>query len=149
MMLQQQPKVEMQLRFTLGNAKLAKIRREEDILKLMKDENVKPNSFKHTNMEASLGHLFEKHVQLIRAPYPRPKRLLTIIILTDGLWEATNEKAKVQAKISTFVREIIELQGKYRERPVSIQFIQMGSDIDAMLFLRHLDDNLANVEGIP
>ena len=150
MMLQQQPEVAMQLRFTVGSAKLARIEKEDDIVKLMKDNSVRPNNFKHTNMEETLGHLFEEHVQSIRKPLPRNKRLLTLIILTDGLWKATNEKADVQDKITTFVKEVSQLQGKYRQRPVSIQFIQLGKDIDAMFFLQHLDNNLANKEkGIP
>ena len=146
LMMSQQPNVGMQMLFTLGHASMPKMKREDDVKKLMSNEHARPRPHRRTDMEASLGDLFEEHVQSIKNTFR--KRLLTLIILTDGLWKGTRTKAAVKAKIAKFVKEVSKLQGQHRKRPVSIQFIQLGKDMDAMFFLQHLDDHLGPEEGI-
>ena len=81
-------------------------------------------------MATSLGNLFKSHLDRLR---PRvPHKSLTIIILTDGLWQGMAEKEKrdIKNQISQFVDSV-----KTRipaldpvVRPISIQFVSFSID---------------------
>ena len=57
-MMSRQPNVGMQVKVTLGNASMSKMKREDDIKKLMSSDDARPLSQRRTDMEDSLGELF-------------------------------------------------------------------------------------------
>jgi len=69
-------------------------------------------------------------------------------VLTDGIWAATTHKDTVRQMLIKFIGEMIGLVGEHGNRPVSIEFVQFGDDVDATHTLRLLDDDLG-WDGIP
>lgn len=99
----------------------------------------------HTNIKKSLERIFHRYLEKVQ--YTRTKSRvssLTIIILTDGLWAGMmNDKDAIIPLIQNFYRQLKDdMEGKLRERQVSIQFVQFGSDQEARERLRRLDDDL-------
>ena len=142
--------VGMRLCFTFGKPpKVDKIKTDTDVKKLMISDDVKPCPYRRTDIVKSLGEIFDERIQRLKGPWSPQQRLLTLIVLTDGVWEGTKNNGEVKDSIANFVREVAKLQGPHRKRPVSIQFIQFGRDFEAMLFLQHLDNRLAAEKGIP
>jgi hypothetical protein len=135
----------MDLLFTHGDVKVsgkddaAKFRRA--MTKAKPVENVPW----HTNMSQSLGAILQDHLDEIE--YKKRTRetihSLTIVVLTDGIWEGMNDKDDVRKKIIEFDSNLKAAKiGNLITRPVSIQFIQFGSDEDARELLRRLDDDM-------
>lgn len=82
----------------------------------------------------------------------RERKPKTILILTDGIWEGTNEK-----DVDTLITSHIKLLGlanprdRYNAahfRPVTFEFIRFGHDPAGMERLRRLDDDLKE-RGVP
>jgi hypothetical protein len=80
------------------------------------------------------------------------RRKFTLIVLTDGLWEGNRDA--VRKYIKTFMRQAHkrwaanlaatkDKTSKDNHRPISIQFVQFGSDLEAFLRMRQLDNGLA------
>ena len=147
LMMSRQHDVGMRLLLTKGSRSLSPIKKEGDVKKFMSSDEVRPQPTRWTDMEASLGDLFDDRIESVKRPHGK-KRALTLIVLTDGIWQGTSKKSVVKARIAKFVKEITVYQGQHRKRPVSIQFIQFGNDIDARFFLQHLDDHLGDEAGV-
>ncbi len=119
------------------------------IQKAMKD--AEPQGSMRTDMRVALGSLFaEYHRKLYELHRShQPLRKMTVIVLTDGLWEGTLEKEDVEKNIVDFVQKVFDIFGTLEERPVTIQFIQFGQNSEATSRLRFLDEGLKPTYGIP
>jgi hypothetical protein len=109
----------------------------------------RPRSDMHTDMRMVLGEIFDEYVRR-KLPYSMSSnhRNMTIIVLTDGVWDGMADPRHVRGKIVRFVRRVRDIRGDFVERPVSIQFIQFGNDPQAVRMLQYLDDDLATDEDI-
>ncbi|KAI0466797.1 hypothetical protein F4859DRAFT_518845 [Xylaria cf. heliscus] len=131
--------------------------KKEDFLDRMSDAN--PNRHKSTvsktDMVASLSLILEDHLRKNRDER-KLKRHLTILVLTDGLWEI-NKELDVDNYLVTFIKRIPEENWEpetplktsvtndnppSRPRPISIQFIRFGYHPNAIARLNRLDNDL-------
>ncbi|TRX90586.1 hypothetical protein FHL15_008559 [Xylaria flabelliformis] len=131
-----------------------KNQKPEDFLARMVDADPKKRRFSitETDMTASLTLILENHLKN-NSDGRRLKRHLTILVLTDGLWEI-NKEYDVDNYLVTFIKRIPEenwepetpvgMSNKLpsRPRPISIQFIRFGHHPDAILRLNRLDNEL-------
>ncbi|KAG4441125.1 hypothetical protein IFR05_003415 [Cadophora sp. M221] len=129
------------LHFTLGNHKLRKQKNSAAFINAMRHDSAIPAASAATDIRVPLGHLFEKYLE-------NTKKAMTIIVLTDGLWDGVKDKDKVSEQIVAFVKKVRDLPNNVMPRRVSIQFIQFGADEAATARLIHLDDHLKD-RGIP
>ncbi|GAW17183.1 hypothetical protein ANO14919_066360 [Xylariales sp. No.14919] len=130
----------------------------DDFLKKMSDAdpNRRKNNISKTDMSASLSLILEDHLRK-NSDGRKLKRHLTILVLTDGLWEKNNNEMDVDDYLVTFIKKIPEenwepetpLEASIannkppsRPRPISIQFIRFGYHPDAIARLDRLDNHL-------
>jgi hypothetical protein len=134
---------------TNGQVQISGTNDKTKIQRAMKD--AEPQEWMRTDMRVAFGSLFaEYHRKLLDdSRSGRPLRKMTVIVLTDGLWEGTLEKKDVNENIVDFVRKVFNIFGTLEERPVTIQFIQFGQNIEATSRLRFLDKYLNPIYGIP
>ncbi|KAF2843021.1 kinase-like protein [Patellaria atrata CBS 101060] len=129
--------------FTVGNCQ---VKGKKDKKEFMKAMNVaSPTEGHNTDMKMALGEIFNDYLNQLKThkKFPHlPMKNLTLIVFTDGIWAGMRNKEDVFHKIVAFVREVDEIGGKMKERPVSIEFIQFGDDADATHRLRRLDDDM-------
>jgi hypothetical protein len=131
------------LRFTMGTHELQRERRASAFEEAMKHADAIPRDSDVTDIRVSLGKIFDQYLEGLRAPWRGLNiRALTIIVLTDGLWQGVEVKEEVDEQIVTFVRRVRELTNNVIPRRVSIEFIQFGKDSMATKRLRNLDDDL-------
>lgn len=85
-----------------------------------------------------------------KSPTKDAKKNLTIIVLTDGIWNAHRENPlAVDDAIVTFNQRFKSVtKGFLDPRTVSIQFVSFGNDQAALARLRRLDDSLGQ-KGVP
>jgi hypothetical protein len=104
-----------------------------------------------TDMRAALGSLFAEYYRKLYDSHQShlPLRKMTVIVLTDGLWEGTLVKKDVEDNIVDFVQKVFNIFGTLEERPVTIQFIQFGQNPEATSRLQFLDKGLNPTYGIP
>ncbi|KAI1742816.1 hypothetical protein F4680DRAFT_27166 [Xylaria scruposa] len=153
----------MELRFTNDADEKLKLspkknQKQEYFMAKMDDADPKKqkSTILKTNMAASLGTILENHMNNNNSDGTKMKRHLTILVLTDGLWEI-NKEFDVDDYLVTFVKRIPEEnwepeaplgtantsnKSPSRPRPISIQFIRFGYHPDAMLRLNRLDNDL-------
>jgi hypothetical protein len=149
----------MDLLFTSGLVKVegregrgsSTLIKKDPFMAAMKDPNARPQKNNRTDMRRPLGDIFDKYVNEAK----RGKRMgheiknLTLIVLTDGIWDGMNKnKEEVRELIITFVKNVREIVGDLKQRPVSIEFIQFGCDEDATYRLWVLDNHL-KYDGVP
>ncbi|KAI0868469.1 hypothetical protein GGS24DRAFT_513378 [Hypoxylon argillaceum] len=151
----------MELRFTNDTDEKWKLspkkhQKKEMFLKRMADANPnKQKKISKTDMSASLSLILEDHLNK-NSDGTKLKRHLTILVLTDGLWER-NEEDAVDNYLVTFIRRIPEEKWESetspkppftgnkpasRPRPISIQFIRFGHHPKAIERLDRLDNQL-------
>lgn len=132
------------LRFTMGTHELKGERRASAFKDAMKHPDAIPRDSDVTDIRVSLGKIFDQYLEGLRAPWRglNLSRALTIIVLTDGLWQGVEVKEEVDEQIVKFVRRVKELTNNVIPRRVSIEFIQFGKDPEATERLRKLDDDL-------
>jgi hypothetical protein len=142
----------MDLSFTLGPVTVQNNKSIPDFMKAMKEARPPQGSMHATDMRASLGNILDHYVNEVerkhRSRGTDPAKDLTILVLTDGIWEGTTEKQEVNKTIVKFLKRLKAIKGDLSHRPASIEFIQFGNDDDATFRLRQLDDNLLKWEGI-
>ncbi|KAI0206604.1 hypothetical protein F4808DRAFT_466627 [Astrocystis sublimbata] len=155
----------MELRFTTdseGKMKLTPKRNQktQDFLDKMSD--ARPNTLKvgisGTDMVANLSLILNEHLMKNISDGRKLKRHLTVLVLTDGLWEK-NKEEDVDDELVNLIKRIPEEswepdtpiggfvtnEKQYpRPRPVSIQFIRFGHHPDAIRRLDRLDNDLKN-----
>lgn len=136
----------MDLYFTRGTVSRENERSISSIVTAMRDENAQPMDKIKTDMKEALTKILSKYYQDLDAEKKSHKKKalknLTIIVLTDGLWEAMSNKDEVKDKIAAFVKKLEDMGNNLEDRPVSIEFIHFGDDSDATERLRQLDDEL-------
>jgi hypothetical protein len=146
----------MDLSFTSGNISVEGRRGESKFIKAMRDSDARPRQGIRTNMKKPLGEILDDYLQeaiylreqrKLKKSVPKSKNL-TLIILTDGMWEGMDDKDGVNDKIITFAKELKGVIGNLKDRPVSIEFVQFGDDPDATYRLWRLDNDL-EYAGIP
>ena len=152
----------MELKFTIGSDNLnltpKKSQKVEDFVKKMKAAAPKLNGDK-TDMSASLSLILERHFKHYRHDdASQMKRKLTILVLTDGLWE-WNGEYDVDNYLVNCIQKIPDIQWKPEpesskgkntlgssaspsSRPISIQFIRFGDHAKAIERLDRLDNQL-------
>ena len=138
------------LSFTQGNES---IKNEKKIAKIMDKMNRRgaiPIDGSTTNILDSLVEIFNEYKLAVdqRARSYRKTKKMTILVLTDAMWNNTAEE--VGLAITLFVKSMKGIfQGYMKGQfPFSIEFIQFGRDPEAISRLEHLDDELEK-EGIP
>ncbi|KAJ4419040.1 hypothetical protein N0V82_005163 [Gnomoniopsis sp. IMI 355080] len=144
----------MELFFTNGASSLGlkpkKKQKVVDFTKKMDEAKPKPDEGVKTDMKASLEAILGSHMRQHRVDQVM-KRELTVLVLTDGLWEA-NDDQDVEEYLVSFIKTNKAGWGwddnapgkQSRRRPISIQFIRFGHHPKAIARLRHLDDELKN-----
>lgn len=140
----------MDLSFTNGPVKLRNSNDHKKFKGKMEQNGGKPlddaNKPTHTDILKSLGEIMEEYRRRasMSTSVGKNVRKLTVIILTDGLWEARQgDYEGVANKIIAFQQHLKKAQGgSLRDRQVTFQFIQFGLDRKATLWLKRLDEEL-------
>ncbi|OAL52684.1 hypothetical protein IQ07DRAFT_380692 [Pyrenochaeta sp. DS3sAY3a] len=133
------------LAFMNDSRNLTRQRDAKEFRKLMNKAQPRKDGGVHTNIKKSLERIFHIYLETVQCTHTKTRvNSLTIIILTDGLWEGmVNDQDAVIPLIQKFYRQLKhDMDGKLRERQVSIQFVQFGNDQEARERLRRLDDDL-------
>lgn len=134
----------MDLTFTSGSCNVEGQEKGKQFMKAMQRSGAVPIDGMHTDMAKALQEILDNYLMQARRSYPQVKKNLTLIVLTDGIWNGTLDKDKVRRVVVDFCVSLEKIRGKdiRIERPVSIEFIQFGKDKEATVRLRHLDDDL-------
>lgn len=146
----------MELLFTTGDPSLGlkpkqkkkQAQKLDDFTKKMDEAKPKPDGQAKTDMKASLEEILGSHMRQHREGQTM-RRELTVLVLTDGLWDA-NDEYDVDEYLVSFIRTNKASWGwngpdkQSRRRPISIQFIRFGHHPKAIARLRRLDDELKN-----
>jgi len=121
-------------------------------VKAMKDPRNQPKPRARTNMSKALSDILEKYQPtLVNGNWGKKRVLknLTIIVLTDGLWDDLSYEDDADKTIVNFVRKLENTIGDLiKDRPVSIEFVQFGKDKKATKRLHRLDNDLVK-QGVP
>jgi hypothetical protein len=152
----------MDLMFTCSPTKVESSQKVSDFTRAMKDSKTQPRKGAKTDIQSVLCTIFDQYMEQHKPTTPRSKRFLspfkrsekkstpaknvTLIILTDGIWDGVANKEEVDVAIVKFIKQLETMKGgKLTERAFSMQFIQFGDDPAATLRLQHLDDDLKNL----
>lgn len=117
----------------------------------MEDKNNQPVNGVKTQMVSCLQKIFGQLLQ----EYKRKRKNISLIILTDGKWDAMdvengqNTLESIKNAIAGFIREITQRVGANMPCPIGIQFVQFGNDASATEILRSLDNDLCIEKQIP
>ena len=143
-----QDKNGMDLLFTSGPVKVDGKQSKSEFHNAMKNKLAQPGG--HTDPRVSLGDIFQDYIKEVKRRQRQnlTAKGFTLIILTDGIWEGVKDKMEVKKTIVAFIKELWNLIGDIKYRPVSIEFVQLGNDPDATYRLQHLDNDLKN-DGLP
>ncbi|KAI1335788.1 hypothetical protein F5Y15DRAFT_222823 [Xylariaceae sp. FL0016] len=142
----------LDLEFTMGETYSAKDAKAKQLLanfRKAKQEAISRNTHQHmvyqTDMEESLRNIFDRYLG-------NPKRKMTLIVFTDGLWHGTVDSKgmldlkKVEIAITEFLKKSL-FQDKLEKRWFTIQFVSFGNA--GLGILKRLDDDIAKEYGIP
>jgi len=121
--------------------------KEDPFQAAMRNPDAQPILGLHTDITKSFGEIFTDYLTRARDTQ-RKVRNLTLIVLTDGRWVGLSHKEGFKTMIVKFVKTLNDLLGDFRQRPVSVQFVQFGRDPDATHRLWSLDNEL-KYDGIP
>jgi hypothetical protein len=105
-----------------------------------------PNGFDErvrTNMREVLSPIFQKFLT------SRQNKRMTLIVLTDGMWEGSIREEGVADKIADFYKSWHDKWRVVEDRWFSIQFVSFGNDEAALHRLQVLDDELAATYKMP
>lgn len=86
---------------------------------------------KPTDMSKTLGDLYER--------YRKDRKAMTLIVITDGIWEGTTPPENVETE---FVKFLKRKQFSSQKRMFTIQFVRFGNNKEAIEKLDLLDDGL-------
>jgi len=92
------------------------------------------NHMYKTNMTESLARIFDT--------YTDTRKKMTLIVLTDGLWEGCANEDDVEKLIASFITKLNPKLKKWESRWFSIQFVSFGGNLRALGRLQKLDDNM-------
>ena len=155
----------MELKFTCGkNLNLSPKKRQKVGDFLGKMDKAKPIAglAVKTDMKTNLTLILEQH----KREHPNLDRRLTVLILTDGVWEGMNNEYEVDNCLIDFLLRVNEILASNtsqplntsnapgdsctqpQDRPTSIQFVQFGHDAKATERLTRLDNDLQNYPAL-
>ena len=98
-------------------------------------------SKKTTIMKSTLESILNAYIGK-RSSAEQMSKNLTIIVLTDGLWTATEDCEEFVKAIAHFKERLsAAMKTIVRPRQVTIQFVQFGKDRNAVEKLIYLDDH--------
>jgi hypothetical protein len=100
----------------------------------MQDAGEKINHKYKTNMKETLERIFDT--------YTDTSKKMTLIVLTDGLWEGCANEDDVEKLIASFITNLKPKLKKWESRWFSIQFVSFGENLRALERLQKLDDNM-------
>jgi hypothetical protein len=100
----------------------------------MQDAGEKINHMYKTNMKETLEKIFDT--------YTDTSKKMTLIVLTDGLWEGCANEDDVEKLIASFITNLKPKLKKWESRWFSIQFVSFGENLRALERLQKLDDNM-------
>lgn len=103
--------------------------------KSLKDSGRKISQLDRTSMRQTLATIFSEYLKC------HGKRM-TLIILTDGIWEDSRTEDDVEKLVAEFVRQLQKQRRSMEQRWFSIQFVYFGDDTAAISRLKSLDDNM-------
>ena len=135
----------MDLYFTLGGAQLERTTDYKKFKKKMESEAPQQGPGFHTDMESAIGKVLSKALKTMKST----KKDLTLLIFTDGLWQGTENKEAINDIIVSAVKDAEKINGPYRKRTLTFQFVRFGQDEEALERLQYLDDVLAFDKQIP
>lgn len=101
------------------------------------------NQAEKTNMNETLGQVFDDYLK------SNQRKRMTLLVLTDGIWQGSVKEKGVEKKIAGFVQELLRRQQTMEDRRFSIQFIRFGDDANAIKRLDGLDNQLSKDYKIP
>ncbi|KAF2726702.1 hypothetical protein EJ04DRAFT_173330 [Polyplosphaeria fusca] len=139
----------MDLFFTLGPSENNLLNEKSESAFRKKMLLSRPHKRHHklvTDMVRPIESIFDKYFNDIderKRKGKKPKEQLTLIILTDGMWEGMSSSDEVYKYVQTLLKKLEkrDILG-YKKRPVSIEFVQFGDDDNATERLRALDDDM-------
>jgi hypothetical protein len=134
----------LDLAFTSDSSELKKEKDAAAFHKAMHRLRPKPMHHVHTNIKRSLEPIFNEYRTKVQYTSNKSKvPALTVIVLTDGLWEGMGNKHEIIIKVVDFYSQVKQtMNGMMGDRQVSIQFIQLGDNEEAQERLRYPDDNI-------
>ncbi|KAI8951168.1 hypothetical protein F4801DRAFT_578708 [Xylaria longipes] len=95
-----------------------------------------------TDMARTLGEVFQEYEE------KKTKQRMTLIILTDGVWEGSVQPNEVEEKIAKFFKDSKRTRTNgFEDRPFTIQFVSFGGQ--ATDRLNALDDDMETKYSIP
>jgi hypothetical protein len=103
----------------------------------------RPDQKEKTDIGETLGQVFDDYLKSYK------KKRMTLLVLTDGIWEGSVKERGVEKKIANFVGELLKRHGAMEDRRFSIEFIRFGEDVKAISRLRRLDNELEQEFKIP
>lgn len=103
-----------------------------------------PDQGSKTDMKHTLGQAFDEY---IRTP-PKKRKRMTLIVLTDGIWEDSVKENGVEMKIADFLSTLRTVDPGFEDRRFSIQFIRFGDDPGARARLEALDNTFWRDYGV-
>mgnify|MGYP004501962283 CR=1 FL=1 len=138
------------LSFTKHNTRLSRQRNASEYRKTMQEVRPSADNGVHTDIKAALEPILFNYISGVEGAHSVQRaRSLTVIVLTDGLWEGMSDCDEIIHTIVDFYKQLKQaMKGKIRKRQVSIQFIQFGDDDEARERLRRLDDDTP-YRGVP
>jgi hypothetical protein len=108
-----------------------------------------PESIRRKMMEAwpQTGHEYSTDMshtlsKLYTRFYVAQNKPMTLIVITDGIWEGTRPENKVETSLVEFVKN---LPYSPVERLLTIQFVRLGNNEAAIQRLIRLDDELKDI----
>lgn len=140
------------LAFTQSSAGVKNTKQIAKIMEKMSLLETQPKRGVSTDMVRPLQNILGDYKSsVMKRRFNEQPKNLTIIVLTDGIWENTTDKDDVGRAIVSFVQDMQKMTGRnFVDRSVSIEFIQFGNDPEATYMLEKLDNGLADKEkGIP
>ncbi|KAF4871696.1 Serine/threonine-protein kinase mph1 [Colletotrichum siamense] len=128
----------LDLKFTIGEKHNVSGAKEWTILnkfsKSLESVGTSVDRRNMTNMATALLKIFDD--------YQNHDKKQTLIILTDGMWEASEHEDDVANAITDFIKTLRGKLKKGQRRWFTIQFVSFGADERALERLRRLDDDL-------
>ena len=136
----------LDLRFTIGRYSVNDAKGSKTASKFrnaMREAEPAQTPQTKTNMAESLGRVFNEYLQ------SRKGKNLTLLVLTDGIWEGSVKEKSVEMKIVECITALRHRHQSMEDRPYTIQFIRFGNDAEAISRLDDLDNNIGENYGIP
>ena len=141
----------MDMFFTIGQASVKGKKDEKLFRDKMREQRPKKFPASSTDMTLPIEQIFKNYFARwdnyqarISKRKDATEPRLTLIILTDGMWTAMRYSDEVYRYMAEILLPELERRNilRFRQRPVSIEFVQFGNNDEATEKLRILDDDM-------